>query len=102
MIHASDEWRWQVGRNMTQADKAEVWRRYGEGASAAMIARELGFAAPSIAEFIRQCRGYPTQAAVRDAKDVVAGGPRGDLSRSGRGEVAAVHRQAAGAAHRRR
>jgi IS30 family transposase len=42
---------------MTQADKAEVWRRYGEGASAAMIARELGFAAPSIAEFIRNAGG---------------------------------------------
>jgi hypothetical protein len=36
---------------------AEAWRRYGEGASAAMIARALGFAAPSVAEFIRNAGG---------------------------------------------
>ncbi|HUH08862.1 MAG TPA: IS30 family transposase [Egibacteraceae bacterium] len=46
-----------MGRNMTEADKAEVWRRYGEGDSAAMIARALGFAAPSVAEFIRNAGG---------------------------------------------
>lgn len=44
-------------RNMTEADKAEVWRRYGDGASAAMIARTLGFAASSVAEFIRNAGG---------------------------------------------
>jgi IS30 family transposase len=42
---------------MTEADKAEVWRRYGDGASAAMIARALGFAASSVAEFIRNAGG---------------------------------------------
>jgi IS30 family transposase len=46
-----------VGRNMSEADKAEVWQRYTDGASAAMIARALGFSAGSVAEFIRNAGG---------------------------------------------
>jgi IS30 family transposase len=42
---------------MTEADKAEVWRRYGDGASAAMIAKAMGFHATSVAEFIRKAGG---------------------------------------------
>ena len=46
-----------MGRNMTEADKAEVWQRYGNGHSAAMIARAMGFHATSVAEFIRNAGG---------------------------------------------
>ncbi len=51
-----------MGRNMTEAERAEVWRRYGDGAGAAMIARELGFAAPSAAEVIRNVGGIRPRA----------------------------------------
>jgi IS30 family transposase len=42
---------------MTQADKIEVWQRYGRGHSAAVIARTLGFHATSVAELIRNAGG---------------------------------------------
>ena len=59
-----------MGRNLTEADKAEVWRRYGEGDSAAMIARALGFAAPSVAEFIRNAGGIRPKPACRSPRQL--------------------------------
>ena len=36
---------------------AEVWQRYGNGDSAAVIARALGFHATSVAKFVRNASG---------------------------------------------
>jgi IS30 family transposase len=42
---------------MTEADRAEVWQRYRNGDSAAMIGRTMGWAPASVAEFIRHAGG---------------------------------------------
>jgi IS30 family transposase len=55
---------------MTEADKAEVWQRYGNGASAAMIARALGFAPVSVAEFIRNAGGIRPQTPCRSSRQL--------------------------------
>ena len=60
---------------MTEADRAAVWRRYGEGASAAMIARELGFSGPSVAEFIRNAGGIRPAPRCAASRQLFAGGP---------------------------
>jgi len=46
-----------VGRNMTEADKAEVWERYGKGQSASAIARQMGWSPASVAELIGNAGG---------------------------------------------
>jgi IS30 family transposase len=69
MIRSSDR-EVAVGRNMTEADKAEVWQRYGQGDSAAMIARALGFAAPSVAAFIRNAGGIRPKPTCRSSRQL--------------------------------
>ena len=74
---------------MTEADKAEVWRRYADGASAAMIARALGFAAPSVAEFIRKAGGIrpkaqcmsPARLSLEDREEISRGVAAGESVR---------------------
>jgi len=62
-----------VGRNMTEADKAEVWERYGSGQSASAIGRVMGWAPASVAELIRSAGGIrpkpPCRSAVRLSLD---------------------------------
>ena len=48
-----------MGRNMTEADKAEVWERYGNGQSASAIGRVMGWAPASVAKLIRSAGGVP-------------------------------------------
>ena len=56
-----------MGRNMTGADKAEVWQRYGKGQSASAIARAMGWAPASVAEFIRNAGGIRPKPRCRPA-----------------------------------
>jgi IS30 family transposase len=78
-----------MGRNMTEPERAEVWQRYGDGASAAMIAQALGFAGPSVAEVIRTAGGIrprpprrsPRQLSLGDREEVSRGLAAGESLR---------------------
>lgn len=68
-------------RNMSEADEAEVWQRYADGASAATIAMAMGFRATSVAELIRRSVGIrptprsasPSQLSLEDRKKISRG-----------------------------
>ena len=78
-----------MGRFMTEAEQAEVWQRYADGASASMIGRAMGFAASSVAELIRKSGGIrpgprcvsPARLSLADREEISRGLAAGESIR---------------------